>query len=102
MLENVKALIYILALAVPAFYLARRMVASTNAYQDFAIWRNAWFAVTIAEFLCGNFWIFAVITAFVCIYARFARAATVALFFVLLFAVPLSDITIGGFGGINK
>lgn len=102
MLENIKSLVYILALAVPAFYLARRLVGSTISYREFAFCRNAWFAVTIAEFLSGNFWIFAVITAFVCIYARFAGAPTIALFFVLLFAVPLVDIEISGFGGINK
>jgi hypothetical protein len=101
MFENVKALIFVLALAAPAFYLGWRIVGSTIAHREFAVWRNAWFAVTIAAFLCGNFFVFATMAAIVCIYAHSVRAASVALYFVLLFAAPVVKVLIPGFGGIN-
>jgi hypothetical protein len=101
MLENVKALFYVLALAAPAFYLGRRIVGSTIANREFAVWRNAWFAVTIAAFLCGDFFVFAMVAVMVCIYAHSVRAATVALFFILLFAAPSVKVLIPGFAGIN-
>jgi hypothetical protein len=101
MLENVKPLIFVLALAAPAFYLGRRIVGSTIANREFAVWRNAWFAVTIAAFLCTNFFVFATMAVMVCIYAHSVRAATVSLYFILLFAAPVVKVLIPGFGGIN-
>ena len=37
----------------------------------------------------------------VCLYAHLARAASVGLFFILLFAAPLGKIDIGGAGIVN-
>jgi O-antigen ligase len=99
--ENVKALISVLALAVPAFYVGRQLAASVIAPREFAIWRNVWFASTVAAFLSGSFLVFAAIIIMICLYAHAARAATAALFVVLLFAVPLVGIPIGGFGIVN-
>jgi O-antigen ligase len=102
MLANVTALVFVLALAMPAFYIARRTVSPFISSHEFSIWRNSWFAATIAAFLSGNFFVFAAVVAAICIYARFLRAASVGLFFVLLFAAPLINVAIEGFGGINK
>ena len=102
MFENVKSLIVVLALGMPAFYIAQRIAVPFIRPRELVVWRNAWFAVTIAAFLLGNFFAFAVIVTMVCLYARFAHAATVGLFFVLLFAAPLVNVSIGGVGVINR
>ena len=101
MLVNIKALIFVVALAVPAFYVGRQLAASVIAPREFAVWRNVWFAVTVAAFLSGSFLVFAAIETMICLYARAARAATPALFLILLLAVPLVNVPIVGFGLFN-
>ncbi len=101
MVEDLKALIVVLALAVPAFYVGRQLAASVISPREFAVWRNLWFAVTAAAFLSGSFLVFAAIMLMICFYARAKRAATAALFLVLLLAVPLVQTSIPGFGLIN-
>src|SRR5215469_10014603 len=96
--ENVRALIVVLALAAPSFYISRQLVADTITPREFALWRNAWIAVTVVAFLFGSYSVFAAVIVVICIYARASRVATVALFIVLLLAVPLSRVAIGGFG----
>jgi O-antigen ligase len=99
--ENIRALIVVLALAVPAFYVGRQLAASVIATREFAVWRNVWFAVTVAAFLSGSFLVFAAIETMICLYARAARAATPALFVVLLLAVPQVDLPIRGYELFN-
>jgi O-antigen ligase len=102
MYETVKPLIVILVLAVPAFYLGRQLAASVIAPREFAVWRNAWLATTVAAFLSGNFFLFAAIMVIICFYAHTQRVATAALFIVLLLAVPLIATPISGFAIINQ
>src|SRR5262245_4095607 len=102
MFENVKALIFVLVLATPAFYVGRQLSASVIAPREFAVWRNLWVAVTVAAFLSGSFFIFAVIVTMICLYARAERVATVALFVMLLFTVPVVPVGIGGFAIVNR
>lgn len=100
--ENIRALIVVLVLSVPAFYIGRPLTASIVAPREFAVWRNAWFASTAAAFLSGNFLIFAAIVPMICLYAHANRVATVALFLVLLFAVPLGSRQLGGLGIVQS
>jgi O-antigen ligase len=100
-MQNIKALIVVLVLAVPAFYLGRQLTASAVAPREFAVWRNAWFVATVAAFLSGSFFVFAAIEVMICLYAYAFRAATLALFFLLLFAAPLVSVSIGGLGAFN-
>ena len=99
--ENIRALVVIFALAVPAFYVARQLAGPVIAPREFTTWRNAWFAATAAGFLSGNIFLYAGMTALICLYAHGARAATPAMFFVLLFVVPMAKVPIGGFGVVN-
>lgn len=100
--ENVRALIVVLVLSVSVFYIGRPITASIVAPREFAVWRNAWFASTAAAFLSGSFLLFAPIVMMICLYARANRVATVALFFVLLFAVPLGGWQLGGAGVVQS
>src|SRR5262249_28967507 len=100
--DNIKSLIYVLVLSAPAFYIGRRVTASLISPREFSVWRNAWFAATISAFLFNSlFIVFVAVVVLICVYARAAHAATVALFIVLLLAVPLVDITISGFGMVG-
>jgi O-antigen ligase len=99
--ENVRALIVVLALAAPVFYIGRQLAAGTITPREFALWRNAWIAVTVVAFLFGSYSVFAALIVAICIYARASHAATVGLFVVLLLAVPLSRVAIPGFGIVN-
>lgn len=100
--EIIRALIVVLVLAGPAFYFSERLSSSAIAHREFAVWRNAWFAFTIAGFLSGSAFVFAAVAAMICLYVHSVRGATVTLFIILLFTVPLVDVTIGVFGVINN
>jgi len=100
--ENIRALIVIVALAVPAFYIGRQIASSTSTDREFGVWRNIWFAVILGAFLSGNFFVYALIVVIACVYARSVGAASVCLYFILLFAVPSCNISIGGLGIINQ
>jgi O-Antigen ligase len=102
MSENLRALIVVLALGVPAFYIGGQIAGPFVSRREFAVWRNAWFAVALAAFLSINFLAFGLFVTMICLYARSARAATIGMFFVLLFGAPLVDVPIGGIGGINS
>jgi O-antigen ligase len=101
MFENARALIIVMALAVPAFYITGQVAGPFISRREFAVWRNAWFAVTVSAFLSIYFFAFAVVVFLVCAFARSVQAATAGIFFILLFAVPLVDVPIGGTGGIK-
>ena len=99
--DNIKALIVVLVLAAPAFYISRQLAASVITPREFAVWRNVWIAVTVAGFLCSDYFVFAGIMAIICLYTLATRSASVGLFMVLILAVPLSRIEIPGFGLVN-
>src|SRR6185312_15610436 len=100
--ESIKALIVVLILGSTAFYFTRQLARSVVTRHEFTVWRNTWFVVTITAFLSGNFFIFSIVAVIVCIYAHSVRGATVALFVILLVAVPSSDVPIGFLGAINN
>lgn len=101
--ENIRALVYILIVAAPAFYLGRKVAGSAVADREFKLWRNAWIAVTVVALVSLNILVCWAAIIAVCVFAISARVASVGLFFVLLFALPLSSrILLGGAGIVNK
>ena len=102
MVENIKPLIVVLLLALPAFYIGRRIANSTVSVREFGIWRNAWLATTIVAFLSPNFIVFVIVEAMLCLYLYTTSSVTVALFTVLLFAVPPVTATINILGAVNN
>lgn len=67
----------------------------------FALRRNLWFGITLAAFLANNFWIFILLASVLLIYGRRHDENQLALFFSLLFAVPLFKSEVSGFGIVN-
>jgi hypothetical protein len=100
--ENIRALIVVLVLAAPAFYISRQLASSIITHEEFAIWRKVWFAATIVAFISLDFLVYITVLVALCLYARAARAASLGLFFILLFVVPNGRFTIGGAGLVNQ
>lgn len=101
MAENVKSLLYILVLSLPTFYIAQRIAVPLISDSEFRLWRNSWLCCTAAAFLSGNFFVFIAALIVICLYVR-SRGNRIGLFIVLLFATPLVQVDIGGFGIVNQ
>lgn len=100
--EHLRALVVILVLATAAFAFAKApacAVASTRG--DFERRRNLWFGITVAAFLAHNFWIYIIAAAIMLLFALPREPNKVAMFFFLLFAVPMIPAEITGLGVIN-
>ena len=100
--EHLRALIVILVLATVIFAFAKApacAMASTTG--DFERRRNLWFGITLAAFLAHNFWIFIIVAAVLLLFALPREPNKLAMFFFLLFAVPMIPAQITGLGIIN-
>lgn len=100
--ENLKLLIVILALATAVFAFAKRPAGALMDSADFTRRRNLWFALTFAAFLSPNFWVYASVAMLLLIYANRRETNPSALFFFILFALPLNIMHISGMGLFNK
>jgi hypothetical protein len=99
---HLRAFVFIAFMTLVMFALIRKPItASLISDEDFLRRRNAWFAITAAAFLSHNFWVFSVITAGVAWYTAQRDRNPLALYVSLVFAVPLFQIPIPGFGIVN-
>ncbi len=99
--EHLKALVVILILSVMVFTFAHqpaRAIAGANGY---ARRRNLWFGLTLVAFLSYSFWIYALLAIPLLIYAFSRESNTPALFFSVLFVLPVATVLIPGIGQIN-
>jgi len=100
--EHLRALVVILALSGAVFALAKAPAcAMACAAADFERRRNLWFGITLAAFFANNFWIFIVVAAALLLFALPQEPNKLAMFFFLLFAVPLIPGDIPALGLIN-
>jgi O-antigen ligase len=99
---HLRALVVILAAAVVVFLLAERpLCAATTTVADYRRRRNAWFGVTLIGFLAHSFWLYVLLTlVLVAVLARRDRNP-LALFFLLMFAIPAFSMDVPGFGLVN-
>ncbi|OYY92902.1 MAG: hypothetical protein B7Y41_14200 [Hydrogenophilales bacterium 28-61-23] len=98
--EHIKALIVILLIAGAVFALARNFAFALGD-TAFKVQRNQWLMLTAIGFLAHNYWLYVICGVVVLAYYSQRTTNKVALFFVLLLAMPPVDIEIGGFGLIN-
>jgi hypothetical protein len=99
---HLRAFVFIAVMTLVMFALIRKPItASLISDEDFLRRRNAWFAITAAAFLTHSFWIFSFVTAGVAWYAAQRDRNTIALYVSLVFAVPLFQVPIPGFGIVN-
>jgi O-antigen ligase len=99
--EHLKALIVILVLATTVFAFAHRPACAITKAGDYTRRRNLWFAFTLAAFLAHNFWLYTLVAIPLLLYANLRETNPPALFFFILFAVPMAAIPISGMGLIN-
>jgi hypothetical protein len=99
---HLRAFVFVAFMTLVMFALIRKPItASLISDEDFLRRRNAWFAITAAAFLSHNFWVFSVITAGVAWYTAQRDRNPLALYVSLVFAVPLFQVPIPGFGIVN-
>jgi hypothetical protein len=102
MAEHLRALVVILGLATVVFVCAKAPAcALATAPGDFERRRNLWFGITLAAFLAHNFWIYIIAAAALLLIAVPREPNKLAMFFLLMFAVPAISDQIPGPGTIN-
>lgn len=99
--EYLRSLLIILALSVAFFAFAGRSASVLIERKQFLTRRNLWFGLTIAAFLAQNFWVYLAISIPLLFYANRHETNPSALFFFILFALPVANAQIPGLGLIN-
>ncbi|MEJ1339128.1 MAG: O-antigen ligase family protein [Candidatus Sedimenticola sp. (ex Thyasira tokunagai)] len=96
--EHIRALIVILILSSVIFAFAKRPVGKISNYGDFTRRRNLWLAITLIAFLAHSFWLYACIVGPLLLYSSKRETNKAALFFFLLFTLPVANAYILGMG----
>lgn len=99
--EYIRTLIVILFLSLIVFSMAKRPAGAMMDPRDFAKRRNLWYVITLVAFLSPNFWLFVAVGGVLLFAAGRREDNLPALFFALLFALPIAYAQIPGFGLIN-
>ena len=101
--ENLRALAFILVLTVPVLVLARRPMCGLAMNEDDFVRRRAlWIGLTVAAFVLHDFWLYALVAVLALAFYGSKDSNPLALFLVLLFAVPSAIVAkVSGLGLIN-
>lgn len=94
MTESLRALIYILAIALPVFFVARRIAVPLICENDFRIWHNCWLLTTSVVFLSPSFALYALALVPITIYARRHTALPCLIYLLLMFTAPSLSVEI--------
>lgn len=97
--SHLKAMVVVIVLGAIVFMVAKAPAcAVASAGPDYERRRNLWFALTLAAFLAHDFWIFIVVAAVLLLVAASREQNKLAMYFLLLFAVPMIPAQIPGLG----
>src|SRR5690349_17852698 len=99
--EHLRALVIILSLASAVFLVVEKACLQIVPSEDFKRWRNLWFALTLAAFLSYDFWIYALSASLLVTLWSIRSKNRTALFYLLLFIIPIANASISGFGVVN-
>jgi hypothetical protein len=88
MLNNLKALLVVLVLALLVFHFAKSVCLRYMSEEDFIRRRNAWLALTAIAFVSPSFWIYALFALPIMYAAGKKDSNPVALYLLLLHVVP--------------
>ncbi|HSC63634.1 MAG TPA: O-antigen ligase family protein [Caldimonas sp.] len=88
MLNNLKALVVVLAIGWAVFVFLRPICLNFMTKEAFARRRNVWFALTIVGFVSPSFWIYAIVALFVLAWVGARDENPLALFAMTLFVIP--------------
>jgi len=98
MLENLKYLFIILVISIPIFWMVKYTFASLLPEDQITRYRNVWIAITLIIFISHNFWLYVVLSVIAIQLAQLRESNKVAIYFVLLFAMPPVWIGVAGLG----
>lgn len=97
--EHLRALVVVLGIAIPAFWMARRALCNgLMTAEDFDRRRNLWFAVTLLAFLSHSFWLYIILCGALLLVASSKERNPGALYALLIVAVPGFEQMIPGMG----
>ncbi len=100
--ENYRALIVILGVAIPIFWLLYKPVTATLiAAADYRLRATLWVVLTIILFVAHGFWIYMFSAALLLLTVGRKDSNPLGLYFFLLLLAPPFQSAISGFGGIN-
>ena len=99
--EHLRTLVVILVLSTALFAAAHRPAGGISLRGDLTRRRNVWFALTLAAFLSHSFWIYTFLAVPLLIHASHKESNPPALYFFLLFVLPVAYVRIPGLGLIN-
>lgn len=99
--EHLRALIIILVFSTAVFAFAHRPACTIAGARNFTRRRNLWFALTLVAFLAHSFWVYTLIAIPLLFYATRRETNLPALYFFILFTLPVAGIQISGMGLIN-
>ncbi|CAD7052443.1 O-antigen ligase domain-containing protein [Pseudorhizobium halotolerans] len=100
--EYIKALIYVIAVAVPALLLANRLASPLIASRELGLWQGSWLAATVFAFLSRDFMVFIVLMSLLSLFIHLRSKEPAALYIVLLFSAPCLAVGIGIPGVFNR
>jgi hypothetical protein len=98
LIQNIKALVVVLFIALFVFRLIRPLCLRLMSQEDFARRRNVWLAATAMAFVSPSFWLYAAVMAPLLIWAGRAERHPLALYMLLLFAVPNASVQLPALG----
>jgi len=101
MAENLKALIIVLLLSASVFAACNYASRAVTLPRDFTRRAGLWLGITATLFLAHNYWVFVALTCLILLVTAPQDSNPVALFYMLVLAVPPMEVDIPGFGGIN-
>ena len=101
MSSHYKAFLIVITLAVIAFWFARPVFIKFMADEDFVRRRNLWLGLTASAFLVPNFWVHMIIAAILVYRTARKDSNPVALYLLLLLAIPPLEQPIPGLGLVN-
>jgi O-antigen ligase len=100
--EYLRALIAILVLSLPVFWIVREPLCAVAILEtDFKRRRNLWIGITVLAFLGHSFWVYAVAAGLALSVAGGRDSNRFGLYLSLLFVIPPFSAQIRGVGGIN-
>lgn len=102
MAELLKALAVVLAVSFSGFVFARIAFQEIADGRTINRWRNIYLATTIAFYLIPNFWLVLFAIGLIAIFLGASEKNKPALYLLLLFAIPVADAVVPGFGGIDN
>lgn len=100
--EYMRALIYVLILAVPTLVIAKKIAVPLIDEDEFRRWRNCWLATTCAAFLSSSFLAFAAMMLLMSIYVHRNAKQPIYFYIILMFAAPCVPVSFGIPGIFNK